>query len=287
MGGLWLNQAKTRRWRLGGEFRCNPLGSAPNPGFLSLGLSLGSAPRAASRPSALHVVRRGDLACRRASHGGGAGQWGLGTGEGFAYFERVRVCSSAGGVYAGIGARETPASVLDAMEMIGRRMAEAGWVLRTGLSPGADQAFCSGARAGRGGVELYVPWSGFEDAERCRAPGVRLLGRPAAAAFELAAGYHPCWEALDWPERRLRARDVHEVLGERLDDPVAIVICWTADGSLDGSGPLAGGTGQALRVAHNHRIPVLNLARAEDLEEAMSFGSDAGGLWERGCGPCE
>lgn len=122
-------------------------------------------------------------------------------------------------------------------------------------------------------MELYLPWPGFEDAERCRSPGVRLLCRPTVGAFKLAGGYHPCWEALDWPERRLRARDVHEVLGERLDDPVAIVICWTADGSLDGAGPLAGGTGQALRVAHNHGIPVLNLARAGHLKDAISFAS--------------
>lgn len=157
------------------------------------------------------------------------------------------------------------------MERIGERMARSGWILRTGMSPGADQAFFRGARVATGLVELYLPWSGFEEDARCEAIGVRVLGRPATAAYELASRYHPAWDALDSAERDLRARDVHQVLGERLDEPVEVVICWTIDGSLDGRGMRSGGTSQALRVAHDHGIPVLNLARAEHLKEAMSF----------------
>jgi hypothetical protein len=176
--------------------------------------------------------------------------------------------------YAGIGARDTPASVLEAMEEIGARMARSGWILRTGMSAGADQAFCRGACAAAGRVELYLPWPGFEENVRVDGPGMRLLNTPARAAYELAVRYHPDWRGLGSDERHLRARDVHQVLGEHLDQPVEIAICWTIDGSLDGSGSLAGGTGQALRVAHDHGIPVLNLARAEHLQQAMSFAAD-------------
>lgn len=182
-----------------------------------------------------------------------------------AYLGLMDGCSLPSRAYAGIGARETPPSVLSVMREIGVLMAEAGWALRTGFSPGADQAFYSGACSRDGRVELYLPWPGFEGGERRQAPGVHVVPRPAAGAYALASRYHPCWDALDPVECHLRARDVHQVLGTRLDDPVELVICWTVDASVDGSGSLAGGTGQALRVAHDHRIPVLNLARAEHL----------------------
>jgi hypothetical protein len=157
------------------------------------------------------------------------------------------------------------------MEEIGARMAGAGWVLRTGMSPGADQAFYRGACRANGRVQLYLPWPDFEEDRRGGLPGVDVLWRPASAACELASRFHPRWDALGWEERHLRARDVHQVLGERLDEPVEVLVCWTPDGSLDGSDPRAGGTGQALRVAHHHSIPVLNLAREEHLKKAMTL----------------
>ena len=182
--------------------------------------------------------------------------------------------------YAGIGARETPTVMLDAMEELARRLASSGWTLRTGFSPGADQAFARGAMQAGGEIELYLPSPGFEsqalsllvgDAPGSRGRGggaVRVLSRPTAQARQMAMEFHPAWHALDEPARLLRSRDVHEILGEDLEDPVAMVICWTPDGSIDGRGPGAGGTGQALRVADAHAVPVYNLARPEHLAAA-------------------
>jgi LDH2 family malate/lactate/ureidoglycolate dehydrogenase len=58
-------------------------------------------------------------------------------------------------------------------------------------------------------------------------------------------------------------------LGADLLDPVRLVACWTADGSLDGEGLFDDGTGQALRIARHHGIAVLNLARADHLEDLV------------------
>lgn len=63
-------------------------------------------------------------------------------------------------VYAGIGSRETPGQTLTAMEQLAHVLAARGWVLRTGLAGGADQAFYRGA-VGQGAVELYLPWPSF------------------------------------------------------------------------------------------------------------------------------
>jgi hypothetical protein len=171
-------------------------------------------------------------------------------------------------VYAGVGSRETPADVLALMEALGERLAAERWLLRTGLSPGADQAFYRGALHGGGDVELYLPWPRFQEHARLDAEreSVRALAQPSAAACELAQRFHRDWEALEQPARRLLARDAHEVLGADLQSPAALLVCWTADGSLDGAELYDDGTGQTLRIASEHGIAVLNLARPEHVE---------------------
>jgi hypothetical protein len=167
--------------------------------------------------------------------------------------------------YAGIGSRDTPAEVVALMESLAARLAREGWVLRTGMSPGADQAFYRGSRAGLGRAELYLPWPSFEADARRGGEGedVRVLPRPSKEAHELAARFHPSWGAIPPEARQLLARDSHQVLGADLATPARFVVCFTEDASLDGSGPQSGGTGQALRIAHHHGVAVFNLARPD------------------------
>jgi hypothetical protein len=94
--------------------------------------------------------------------------------------------------YAGIGSRATPAAVLDLMTRAASWLSAQGWVLRTGMATGADQAFYRGASA-RGALELYLPWPSFEASARpasCGA-GQLVLGEATPAAYELAATFHP------------------------------------------------------------------------------------------------
>jgi hypothetical protein len=169
--------------------------------------------------------------------------------------------------YVGIGSRLTPSGVMAVMEAVAVAFARRGCVLRTGASPGADQAFYRGARAGEGAVALYLPWPGFEadawaDANPAR---VRVMPRPTPQAYELAARFHPVWAEVAEDQRHLLARDSHEVLGTDLASPASLVACWTADGSIDGAGEGADGTRQALRIARHWGIVVFNLARADHL----------------------
>lgn len=175
-------------------------------------------------------------------------------------------------IYAGIGARDTPPAVLTVMESIAAKLARDGWTLRTGLSPGADQAFAAGARAAAGRVELYLPWPDFEaHVDRGDAARVHVTPSPSEDAHTLAARFHPCWDRLAAPARRLLARDGYQVLGANLATPAQLVICWTPDGSLDGATREAGGTGQTLRIAHHFAVPVLNLARPEHVQRATAL----------------
>lgn len=87
----------------------------------------------------------------------------------------------------------------------------------------------------------------------------------------MAAAHHPAWERLGRGARSLHARNCHQILGRDLNDPAAFVVCWTPDGATTDPGPSTGGTGQALRIAAAHGIPVFNLARDEDLERVQTF----------------
>ena len=171
--------------------------------------------------------------------------------------------------YAGIGSRKTPPAVLALMGSVAAELAAQGWVLRTGMAGGADQAFYRGAAA-NGSVELYLPWARFEASARRSGMREFTLAQPSQAAYTMASRFHPAWGSLSGGVRHLHARNCHQVLGADLASPARFVLCWTPDGSLDGTGRRVGGTGQALRIAHHYGVPVFNLARGDHAERVRT-----------------
>lgn len=158
-------------------------------------------------------------------------------------------------VYAGVGSRATPPPVLRLMEDLARKLGWLGFRLRTGGAEGADQAFERGAPFGT--VDLFLPWPGF------RGASLPLLDKPSEAAYRVAAEAHPGWRNLDNVVRALLARDAHQVLGASMGSPAAFVLCWTRDGATKATTRATGGTGQAIRIAAMHDVPVFNLARLD------------------------
>lgn len=166
-------------------------------------------------------------------------------------------------IYAGIGSRETPPSVLEYMTLFARDWAhdyEA--TLRSGGAIGADLAFEQGAIDGDGPLEIYymdryrIGYSGDADEDRFAKPGQTNVSRYDPViwnkAFQIAQEYHPNWGACSSLARKLHARNSFIILGERLNDPVELVVCWTKDAKLQG------GTAQGLRIAKDHGIVVAN-----------------------------
>jgi hypothetical protein len=146
--------------------------------------------------------------------------------------------------YAGIGSRQTPASVCRQMTAIAQQLASLGWVLRSGGAVGADVAFEEGAEE----KEIYRGSDATDEALR------------------LAARLHPAWDRCSDHARRLLARNALQVLGRDLLTPSKMVICWTVDGKD------TGGTAIAIRIAQERAIPVFNLfapQAAIDLEDAL------------------
>jgi len=157
--------------------------------------------------------------------------------------------------YTGIGSRETPDEVLDQMSLLGFQLGMSDWTLRSGAAPGADSAFEEGAwlahNEGGPKPEIYLPWHGFGS----RGNGDVKLTQPSEDAFGIAAQFHLGWKYLKRGAKLLHSRNVHQVYGEDVLNPVLskFVVCWTKNGKGQG------GTGQAIRIASANNIPVFDL----------------------------
>lgn len=158
--------------------------------------------------------------------------------------------------YAGIGSRETPGSVLKLFECLGSLASSYGFTLRSGHADGADKAFESGCDLVHGSKEIYLPWKGFNGSDS-------PLYNISDEATQLASKYHPVWHKLSPAPRKLMARNVYQILGESLNDPVSLVICYTPNGFM------SGGTSQALRIARDHRVEVINAGSYTDFNKFM------------------
>jgi hypothetical protein len=160
--------------------------------------------------------------------------------------------------YAGIGSRETPPEIISKMEEIGRAFAEAGWILRSGAAPGADSAFERGASAADGRMEIFLPWKGFEGHRS-------TLFQPPEEAHGIASRLHPGWSRLSQGKRKLHARNVQQILGENLDSPSRLVVCWTAGGEP------VGGTATGINLASERGIPIFNLGSRDSLAKLREW----------------
>ena len=166
--------------------------------------------------------------------------------------------------YAGIGSRKTPRPALDLMFQIGVRLAHLGWTLRSGGADGADTAFERGAAHGGGDMEIFLPWRGFNGRTRGKLGSLEKQ----AEAEVIAARFHPAWHRCSQGARKLHSRNVFQVLGSDLSSPCACVICWTERGEG------GGGTGQALRIAKHHGVPILDLGSLGLYDLPVSWVTD-------------
>lgn len=148
--------------------------------------------------------------------------------------------------YTGVGARRIPIKVQTVIREIGNILAVEGYILRSGGAKGSDKSFEVGCNRYKGKKEIYLPWEGFEKS-------TSTLIVSDKRAFDIAEKYHPTWNKLNKDTKKLHARNSHQVLGLDLNSPSKFLICYTHKG-LGG-----GGTGQALRVARDYNIPILDL----------------------------
>lgn len=173
--------------------------------------------------------------------------------------------------YAGIGARETPDPILKQMVILGKSMSK-DWILRSGGARGADSAFEIGCTLGGGEKEIILPWKGFNgNGSHLVLPEFGNIFDRATAIAELI---HPAWHALRDSWRRLHTRNVIQIMGMNLEEPVDLVICWTHKGKT------IGGTATGIKLAQSLNIPILNMGLGYYVgEENKAYENDSQKLW--------
>lgn len=170
-------------------------------------------------------------------------------------------------IYAGIGSRKTPPEVCEVMRHLAGRLGCVGWTLRSGRAEGADSAFEAGARCVNGTCEIFLP-------EDLRPLSVRVNDKvqnwsymdevtgSTIGAKVIARLLHPNGKNLNPQALELHARNTYQIIGQDMNTPVDLVICWTEGGRGEG------GTGQALRLAKMLNIPIIDFGSCKDQKEA-------------------
>lgn len=168
--------------------------------------------------------------------------------------------------YAGVGSRNIPEAVFGELYDYGKALAKRGFTLRSGSADGSDTAFERGARDGGGRMEIFRAEDAVGD----------------AAAMALVEKHHPAPQALYGRVRLLMARNSYQILGRGLDSPALFVLCWTPDGAEVVTRRETGGTGQAIRLAVAHGIPVFNFQRPDALVRFKTHLKQLreAGVWE-------
>lgn len=151
---------------------------------------------------------------------------------------------------AGIGSRDLQASDLQTCLALGQFIAKCGGELHSGNARGADQAFAAGANSVNPElVHLHLPWPNFE--KEAIVGGNHIHLPQEQSAYDVtAAKYHPAWRHLSQGARKLHTRNVSIVCWPTIKDMVLAFPSQKKGG---------GGTGQGMRVAEGHDIPVIDL----------------------------
>lgn len=151
-------------------------------------------------------------------------------------------------IITGIGSRETPQNILSEMTKIGEFCKQNNIYIRSGHADGADVAFEVGAQEN---CIVYLPWWGFNN--KITSNAKKHVIKSDENVIKMTWKYHPYPSKLSPAAHKLMNRNVYQVLGEDLNSPSNAVICWTKDGKD------SGGTGQAIRIAWDYKIPVYNM----------------------------
>jgi hypothetical protein len=163
--------------------------------------------------------------------------------------------------YAGIGSRETPYQTQLEMRLLASYLEAIGFTLRSGNASGADQAFASGVKSH---AQIWLPWDSFEKEFRLKHPEheYHTITEYDQEAFTSVDRYHPSPTSLTDAGKKFMARNYRQIIGTN-EPNSEFVICWTPDGKA------VGGTAQAIRIANDYKIPVINMYKFETADRVI------------------
>ena len=167
--------------------------------------------------------------------------------------------------YTGVGSRSTPTDILTTMTQFAKSIPT--WTLRSGHAKGADSAFELGAEL----IDIYIPIIGFNQGYGNEYQLVTSLSN-YQDAYDIAKEIHPAWNHCSRFAKLTHTRNVFQVLGNNLDTPSDLLVCWTPDGAEHESeiSPSTGGTATAIALAIQNGVPVFNLNK-QPIENVAAY----------------
>lgn len=163
------------------------------------------------------------------------------------------------------------------MEDIAFKLAQKGYILRSGAAGGADTAFEDGAKYYAEQIDeritlaqIYIPWASFATYDEYYKDWYKVLDRMTkkAEAYQLASETHPAWDKCSKRAKALHARNTFQILGSNLNNPSSFLICWA---QVDKHGNIRGGTATAWNLAKAHNVPCFNLYNEDDKQRLIRF----------------
>lgn len=151
-----------------------------------------------------------------------------------------------------IGSRKAPEDMCNLFTELGAEIRERGWWARSGHAVGIDYASELGAKKN---CIVYLPWETFNEE-------YPLVGRPRTSplrdeVLEIVYRHEAYAAEQSQGVKRIKSRNVYQVLGEDLKSPSDLVICWTEEGKI------IGGTGLAIKIAREAEIPIINVGNSK------------------------
>ena len=163
--------------------------------------------------------------------------------------------------YAGIGSRETPKEICNKMTEIASLLEKQDFVLRSGGAEGADHAFEIGISDPLM-MDIYLPYINFNNKSGSKYIFISTFDHSNYKAAYESLKYHPRGFNMSHGTKVMMIRNYFQACGLVNQSNSSFVICWTpkgANGYTIKTTYEDGGSGQCIRIAAAHNIPVYNL----------------------------
>jgi hypothetical protein len=158
--------------------------------------------------------------------------------------------------YAGIGTREITPDEHETIIDLAGVMASKDFIVYSGNAPGSDITFQEGSN---GQCVIFLPWNGFnQEMYNYRNSLAHYVVGDSKDGLESTRKYHPNYYILSRGAKALMNRNHHQVFGYDIYPKVDFIVCC-ADPARNNH--VKGGTGQAVRIALDNNIPVINLRK--------------------------
>ncbi len=164
-------------------------------------------------------------------------------------------------IVTGIGSREIKQPYSTWMEDVAKYLVDKKCKLRSGGATGSDTIFQTVFEFADADMEIYIPWNGFQGLYN---DGKRFILANHEICKPYTVKYHPSPDYLSVGAYKLMNRNAHQVLGYDLKTPTDLIICYTKDGKIKG------GTAQAIKIALDNDIPIVNIGSYKCYEELLT-----------------